>query len=131
MFKYDKSTLFAEFKIAKDKDISLSKKTSEDEKENDIHTNRIQFFRDHIKLKSEKPSIYSDLDINFDKLLSVYLTPSPRDTFYRAIFGMSYAEKKADEERQSILEDIEDRKLKAKQKTEYVEEVPEVSEVVI
>ena len=50
---------------------------------------------------SAKPSTLN-LDINFDSLLSVYLTPSPRDTFYQQVFGMSYAAKRAESIPQSV-----------------------------
>ena len=95
-FKYDKENLFKEFYVAKEKDIKLSKLTDQDAKEDDIYKNRIQFFKEHIELKKTNPSYYSDLDINFEKLLNVYLTPSPRDTFYKFVFGKSYAEKRAE-----------------------------------
>ena len=95
-FKYDKSNLFKEFEVAKNKDIALSKLDTLEEKENDVYKNRIQFMREHIALKKEHPEYYSELDINFDKLLNVYLTPSPRDTFYKFVFGKSYAEKRAE-----------------------------------
>ena len=48
------------------------------------------------ELKKEHPEYYEDLDINFDNLLNAYLTPSPRDTFYKFVFGKSYAEKRAE-----------------------------------
>ena len=95
-FKYDKDNLFKEFDVAKQKDIALSKLDTLEDKENDIYKNRIQFFKEHIELKKTNPSYYSDLDINFEKLLNVYLTPSPRDTFYKFVFGKSYAEKRAE-----------------------------------
>ena len=31
--------------------------------------------------------------INFEKLLEAWSSPSPIDTFYNTVFGMSYAEK--------------------------------------
>ena len=95
-FKYDKENLFKEFDVAKQKDIKLSKLETLEAKENDVYKNRIQFFKEHIELKKEHPEYYSDLDINFEKLLNVYLTPSPRDTFYKFVFGKSYAEKRAE-----------------------------------
>ena len=95
-FKYDKENLFKEFEVAKQKDIKLSKKTEQEDKEDDIYKNRIQFFKEHIALKQEHPEYYSDLKINFEKLLNVYLTPSPRDTFYKFVFGKSYAEVRAE-----------------------------------
>ena len=101
-FKYDKTNLFKEFEVAKNKDIALSKLDTLEEKENDVYKNRIQFFKDHIELKKTNPSYYSDLDINFDSLLSVYLTPSPRETFYQKVFGKSYAEVRAESIPQSV-----------------------------
>ena len=50
-FKYDKSNLFKEFEVAKNKDIALSKLDTLEEKENDVYKNRIQFMREHIELK--------------------------------------------------------------------------------
>jgi len=96
-FKYSKELLFKEFYVAKDKDIALSKKDTLEEKENDIYKNRIQFFYDHIDLKKKHPEYYEYVDIKFDKLLDLYLTPNPRDAFYKSFFGMTYAQKKAQE----------------------------------
>ena len=101
-FKYDKDNLFKEFDVAKQKDIALSKLETLEEKENDVYKNRIQFLREHIALKKEHPEYYSELDINFDKLLNVYLTTDPRETFYQFVFGMSYAEKRAESIPQSV-----------------------------
>ena len=101
-FKYDKDNLFKEFDVAKQKDIALSKLDTLEDKENDVYKNRIQFLREHIALKKEHPEYYSELDINFDKLLNVYLTTDPRETFYQFVFGMSYAEKRAESIPQSV-----------------------------
>ena len=101
-FKYDKSNLFKEFEVAKNKDIALSKLDTLDEKENDVYKNRIQFMREHIALKKEHPEYYSELDINFDNLLSSYLTTNPRETFYQKVFGKSYAEVRAPSIPQSV-----------------------------
>jgi len=98
MFTYNKENLFAEFKDAKEKDIKLSKKKSLSEKEVDRYDNRIQFFKDHIELKAKHPEYYEDVDVKFDKLLALYQTPNPRDAFYMAFFGMTYAEKMAESE---------------------------------
>ena len=97
-FKYDKDNLFKEFEVAKQKDILLSKKKTLEEQENDIHTNRIQFFKDHIDLKKKNPKYYEYVDIKFDKLLEVYESENPRDTFYLKVFGVTYQQKKNQEE---------------------------------
>ena len=109
-FKYDKDNLFKEFDVAKQKDIKLSKLDTLEEKENDVYKNRIQFFKEHIELKKTYPAYYSDLDINFDNLLSTYLTTNPRETFYQKVFGKSYAEVRAD----SIQQSVNDLKYKRK-----------------
>ena len=101
-FKYDKENLFKEFDVAKQKDIKLSKLETLEEKENDVYKNRIQFLKEHIELKKTNPSYYSDVDINFDNLLSTYLTTNPRETFYQKVFGRSYAEVRADSVPQSV-----------------------------
>ena len=101
-FKYDKENLFKEFDVAKQKDIKLSKLETLEQKENDVYKNRIQFLKEHIELKKTNPSYYSDVDINFDNLMSTYLTTNPRETFYQKVFGKSYAEVRADSEPQSV-----------------------------
>jgi len=106
-FRYDRDTLFKEFEVAKNADIKLSKKKTLEQKENDIHKNRIQFFKDHIKLKATNPEVYELLDVNFENLLSVYETPNPRDTFYLKVFGKTYNEKMveaAEKEAESLNE---------------------------
>ena len=102
-FRYDQDNLFKEFEIAKQKDIKLSKKKSYDDKLNDIHTNRIQFFKDHIELKSKQPEVYDNVDINFENLKLAYESPNPRDHFYMKVFGKSYMAKKMESE----LEDLD------------------------
>ena len=101
-FKYDKENLFKEFDVAKQKDIALSKADTLEEKENDFYTNRIQFFKDHIELKKKNPSYYEFVDVNFENLLSTYLTTNPRETFYQKVFGKSYAEVRAESEPESL-----------------------------
>ena len=44
----------------------------------------------------------SNVDINFDNLLSTFLTTNPRETFYQKVFGKSYAEVRADSVPQSV-----------------------------
>ena len=101
-FKYDKNNLFKEFEVAKNKDFALSKLDTLEDKENVVYKNRIQFLKEHIELKKTNPSYYSDVDINFDNLLSTYLTTNPRETFYQKVFGRSYAEVRADSVPQSV-----------------------------
>jgi len=97
-FRYNQETLFAEFQVAKDKDIKLSKKKSE----HDVHKNRVQFFKDHIELRKINPEVYEHLDVNFDNLLIAYQSPNPRDHFYMKVFGKTYGQKMAEQEAEDI-----------------------------
>jgi hypothetical protein len=106
MITYDKDTLFREFRDAKTKDIALSTKKKLEDKEIDIYSNRIQFFKDHIKNKSVNPMTYDNLDVNFEELLKAYESESPRDYFYFSVFGKSYQQKMWEEEAE-----LEDEKL--------------------
>ena len=119
-FKYNKELLFKEFDDAKNKDISLSKKTTLDEKETDIYTNRIKFLFDHIELKNKHPEYYSEIDVNFDNLLKTYQTSNPRDSFYMSIFNMTYDQKMKQEELEnSFWEELDKKQTK---KIEVIEQ---------
>ena len=118
-FKYDKDKLFAEFNVAKDKDIKMSKKKSQDDKENDVFKNRVQFFKDHIELKRSNPAIYEMVDINFDNLLLAYQSANPRDWFYMKVFGMTYAQKMSKEN----LEEKASKEADAKKSKEAFESI--------
>ncbi len=120
MFRYSKELLFKEFDAAKEKDVALSKKETREEKELDVYKNRIQFFYDHIELKKKHPEYYELVDIKFDKLLALYETPNPRDAFYMSFFGMTYAQKKRQEDAEYFnLSDDDDNQ---KTKTRNIEE---------
>ena len=126
-FKYSKEELFKEFAVAKEKDVKLSKKDTIEEKELDVYTNRIQFFKDHIELKNKNPKIYDNVDVKFDKLLMLYQTPNPRDAFYKSFFGMTYAEKKRQESLEDLTEKQKEREEAKKQKQKEIDGVKEVT----
>ena len=86
---YCKENLFAEFEVAKSKDLKGKKEK---------YDNRIQFFKDHIELRKNHPEYYDGLDINFTNLLEAWSAPNPRDHFYMKVFGKTYAEKMAESE---------------------------------
>jgi len=89
---FSKETLNAEFSVAKSKDTKGKK---------EIYDNRIQFCRDHVELRKNKPQYYEGVDINFSNLLSAYLQENPVDAFYKVGFGKTYAEYKASAEANS------------------------------
>ena len=86
---YCKENLFAEFEVAKSKDLKGKKEK---------YDNRIQFCKDHIELRKTNPQYYDGLDINFTNLLEAWSAPNPRDHFYMKVFGKTYAEKMAESE---------------------------------
>ena len=93
---YNKENIYKEFDVAKQKDIELSDKKTIEEKENDIHTNRLQFCKDHKELQEKDPGLY-DCDIKWDSLITAYSSPNPRDHFYKSVFGRTYAEQQQHE----------------------------------
>ena len=96
-FRYDKEGIYKEFNIAKEKDKKLGK---------GVHTNRINFLKEMIKLDDDMPEVFEDVDINFRRLLTAYQSENPRDHFYRSVFGMSYEEKKAKEALDDMPKDV-------------------------
>ena len=86
---YSKETLFAEFDVAKSKDLKGKKEK---------YDNRIQFFKDHIELRKTNPEYYDGVDINFTNLLEAWSAPNPRDHFYLKVFGKTFAEKMSESE---------------------------------
>lgn len=103
-FRYDKETLYKEFNNAKQKDIALSKKKLLSDKENDIHVNRIALLKEYIDLQKSEPDVFEFVDMNFQKLLEVYETPDPRNTFYKSVFGVSYEAKQAESQVKSMAD---------------------------
>ena len=99
---YNKENLFKEFDIAKQKDIKLSKKKRQDDRENDIHKNRLKFCQEHLEFSKQSPQSY-DADVNWENLVKAYSDPNPRDYFYKSVFNMTYAEKLADEAKMAEL----------------------------
>ena len=86
---YCKENLFAEFEVAKSKDLKGKKEK---------YDNRIQFFKDHIELRKNHPEYYDGVDINFTNLLEAWSAPNPRDHFYLKVFGKTFAEKMSESE---------------------------------
>jgi len=86
---YCKENLFAEFEVAKSKDLKGKKEK---------YDNRIQFCKDHIELRKTNPQYYDGIDINFTNLLEAWSAPNPRDHFYLKVFGKTFAEKMSESE---------------------------------
>ena len=92
-FRYDKEMLFKEFADAKAKDTKLGKGD-----DNKVHTNRIALLKEYIKLEAEMPVVFSDVNINFNRLLTAYQSENPRDHFYKSVFGKTFEQVQAERE---------------------------------
>ena len=101
---YNKENILKEFDVAKQKDFKLSKKKTDEDKENDIHKNRIKFCKEHAEFFAKSPESYEHgLKINFANLLKAYESENPRDHFYQVVFGKTYADKMAEQENEADL----------------------------
>ena len=88
-FEYTKEMIFAEFKDATAKD-EKSKKPS--------YKHRVAMLKDMIALKRSNPESLANVDINFDKLLTAWSQPNPKDYFYMKVFGKTFEQKQKDDE---------------------------------
>ena len=122
----DKQTIFEEFKVAKQKDLAMSKTPEPYE---DVYTHRLELLKSHQSAKKSNPKIYRNLDINFDNLIKAYSCQYPVDAFYNVAFGKSYKQYQFDKiieemtEKQKEKEEELRKQEKEKLKIEDVEEV--------
>ena len=103
--------IFDQFKDATKKDQSKKKET---------FTNRIEFLKT-LKSDIQKNPKNFDFNVTPDQLqntINCYLAPNPRDAFYKSVFGMTYAEKKAQEEMEYFIYENGEKKEVRKSKEE-------------
>ena len=115
-YMYTKEQLFNEFKDVTKKDQSKKK---------EAYTHRIAYLsalkEDMIKV----PKNFSNLSINevqLQNLIDDWSAPNPRDATYMRVFGMTYAEKKQQEELEFFIYENGEKKevRKSKQETQSV-----------
>ena len=113
---YTKEMIFNEFKEVTKKDQSKKKET---------YTHRIAYLsalkEDMIKV----PRNFNNISITPQQLqntIDCWSAPNPRDAFYKSVFGMTYAEKKQQEELEYfIYENGEKREVrKSKKETQSI-----------
>ena len=109
---YTKELLFNEFKDVTKKDQSKKKET---------YTHRIAYLsalkEDMIKV----PRNFSNISITPEQLqntIDCWSAPNPRDAFYKSVFGMTYAEKKQQEELEYFIYENGEKKEVRKSKKE-------------
>ena len=91
-YMYTKEQIFTEFKDVTKKDQSKKKET---------FTNRVSYLKSLKDDMIQAPKNFSNLSITTDQLQNLiddWSAPKPIDAFYKRIFNMTYAEKKAEEE---------------------------------
>ena len=113
--KITKEMIFDQFKDATNKDQSKKKET---------FTNRIEFLKT-LKSDIQKNPKNFDFNVTPDQLqntINCYLAPNPRDAFYKSVFGMTYAEKKAQEEMEYFIYENGEKKevRKSKETTQSI-----------
>ena len=113
---YTKELIFSEFKEVTKKD---------QKKKKEIFTNRIEYLKclkeDMIKV----PKNFSNISITPDQLQNLiddWSAPKPIDAFYKRIFGMTFAEKKQQEELEYFIYENGEKKevRKSKQETQSI-----------
>ena len=107
--------IFDQFKDAAKKDQKKKKET---------FTNRIEFLKT-LKSDIQKNPKNFDFNVTPDQLqntINCYLAPNPRDAFYKSVFGMTYAEKKQQEEMEYFIYENGEKKevRKSKEKTQSI-----------
>tara|TARA_B100000674_G_scaffold220530_1_gene180720 strand:- start:19 stop:366 length:348 start_codon:yes stop_codon:yes gene_type:complete len=113
--KINKQMIFDQFKDVTKKDQSKKKET---------FTNRIEFLKT-LKSDIQKNPKNFDFNVTPDQLqntINCYLAPNPRDAFYKSVFGMTYAEKKQQEELEYFIYENGEKKeiRKSKEKTQSI-----------
>ena len=109
---YTKEMIFNEFKEVTKKD---------QKKKKEIFTNRIAYLKQLKEDMIKVPKNFSNWNVTPDQLqntINCYLAPNPRDAFYKSVFGMTYAEKKQQEELEYFIYENGEKKEVRKSKKE-------------
>ena len=91
-YMYTKEQIFTEFKDVTKKDQSKKK---------EVFTNRVSYLKALKEDMLAMPKNFANISITPDQLqntIDCWSAPKPIDAFYKSVFGMTYAEKKQQEE---------------------------------
>ena len=113
---YTKELLFSEFKEVTKKD-EKSKKP--------YYKHRIAYLQSLKEDFDKSPKHFSNLNITSQQLQNLiddWSAPKPIDAFYKRVFGMTYAEKKAQEDMEYFIYENGEKKevRKSKEKTQSI-----------
>ena len=111
-----KEMIFDQFKDAEKKDLKSKKKTT---------TNRVSFLK---TLKEDMKNIPKNFDISITQqqlqnLIDDWSSSKPIDAFYKRVFGMTFAEKKSQEDAEYFTYENGEKKEVRKSKEEKVEAI--------
>ena len=115
-FMYTKELVFTEFK-------EVTKRDQKGKKETFNH--RIDYLKSLKEDMIKNPKTFSNFRVTPQQLqntINCYLAPNPRDAFYKSVFGMTYAEKKQQEELEYFIYENGEKKevRKSKQETQSI-----------
>ena len=115
-YMYTKEQIFTEFKDVTAKDEKFKKPT---------YKNRVAYLQALKEDMTKMPKNFANIAISPDQLQNLiddWSAPKPIDAFYKRIFGMTYAEKKAQEEAEYFTYENGEKKevRKSKEKTQSV-----------
>jgi|TARA_E500000318_G_C3505117_1_gene189962 hypothetical protein len=114
---YTKELLHNEFKEVTKKDQSKKKET---------FTHRVTYLQSLKEDFDKNPKYFSNLSITSQQLQNLiddWSAPKPIDAFYKRIFGVTYAEKKQQEEVEYMNLDKNDKKTETKKPTEETQSI--------
>ena len=111
---YTKELLFNEFKVATKKDQSKKK---------EVFTNRISYLKTLKEDFIKNPKLFNNLSMTSDQLQNLiddWSAPKPIDAFYKRVFGVTYAEKKKQEDIEYNYVDKKTEDKKPKEETQSI-----------
>ena len=114
---YTKELLHNEFKEVTKKDQSKKKET---------FTHRVTYLKSLLEDMIKSPKYFTNININNDQLQNLiddWSAPKPIDAFYKRVFGVTYAEKKQQEEVEYMTLEKNDKKTETKKVTEETQSI--------
>ena len=111
---YTKELLFNEFKEVTKKDQSKKKET---------FTHRVTYLKSLKEDMIKSPKYFSNISMTTDQLQNLiddWSAPNPRDAFYKRVFGVTFAEKKKQEELEFNCVDKKTEDKKPKEETQSI-----------
>ena len=111
---YTKELLFNEFKEVTKKDQSKKKET---------FTHRVTYLKSLKEDMIKSPKYFSNISMTTDQLQNLiddWSAPNPRDAFYKRVFGVTFSEKKKQEELEFNYVDKKTEDKKPKEETQSI-----------